>query len=261
MFNTFSVSTDADNIARLSLGRADRFHAIDAEMIAELTDFFDNIAGTSIRAIIVEADGPHFCAGADLNWMQAQQQKDRQGKIDEACLLADMLSVINHCPCPVIARVQGNAFGGGVGLISVCDIAICVSDAKFALTEVRLGLIAATISPFVVGKIGHTGARQTMLSGKPFDADTALRLGLVSKICQPDMLDNAIEAEISAILKAGPDAVAASKALIHTLARTSSDQHREISVNALADCWEREETKQGISAFFAKTPAPWVPKN
>ncbi len=229
-------------------------------MIGELTDFFNNITRSSIRAVILEADGPHFCAGADLNWMQAQQQKDRQGKIDEACLLANMLASINCCPCPVIARIQGNAFGGGVGLISVCDIAIAVNEVKFALTEVRLGLIAATISPFVAGKIGHTGLRQTMLSGKSFDADTALRLGLVSKLCPADFLDDLIEAEIAAILKAGPEAVAASKALIHTLARTPSGQHREISVNALADCWEREETKQGISAFFAKTPAPWVPK-
>ena len=261
MFHTFSVTADTHNIARLKLGRDDKFHALDAEMIAELTQYFTAIRPTGTRAVIIEADGPHFCAGGDLKWMQAQQQKDRQGKIQEACLLADMLRALNNCPCPVIARVQGNAFGGGVGLIAVCDIAIAVNDAKFALTEVRLGLIAATISPFVIAKIGHAGARQTMLSGKSFDADTALRLGLISQICAADRLDSAIEAEISAILKAGPEAVSASKALIHRLATTPTDQHTEISVNALADCWEREETKQGIDAFFNKSLAPWIPKS
>ncbi len=258
MYNTVSVTSDKRGIARIALGREDKFHALDAEMIAELTDYFSAIKPDYTRAVIIQADGPHFCAGGDLKWMQAQQAKDRQGKIEEACLLATMLSAINQCPCPVIARVQGNAFGGGVGLISVCDSAISVTEARFALTEVKLGLIAATISPFVIGKIGHAGARQTMLSGKSFDASTALRLGLLSKICPADKLDDEIDTEISAILKAGPEAVAASKALIHALAHSPSDQHREISVTALADCWEREETTKGIEAFFNKTPAPWI---
>lgn len=260
-FNTLELTTTPEKILTITLGRAEKFHALDAQMIAELEDVFCDIRPGTYRAVIISSDGPHFCAGGDLNWMKDQRQQDREGKKEQAGNLARMLNSINRCPCPVIARVQGNAFGGGVGLISVCDIAIVAEQARFALTEVKLGIIPATISPFVIARIGQNHARHYMLTAQMFSAHRALEIGLASYVCDEETLDSTLSEVTEAILKTGPEAVAATKSLIHTLSQTEADQHQHISIEALADTWERQEASDGVDAFFAKTPPPWVKKD
>lgn len=257
-YQTISIERNANNIITCHLGRADKYHALNEEMIHELTTAFSDFTPDNCRAVILSSDGPHFCAGGDLKWMKEQQTHSRTEKKQQAQYLAEMLDKINQCPCPVIARIQGNAFGGGVGLISVCDMAVSSNSAGFALTEVKLGIIPATISPFVIAKIGQNGARQLMLTAQMISAEKAMQLGLVSEICAENKLDERIEALTSAILKAGPEAVAATKTLIHALDKTPPQDRQALSINALADTWEREEAKQGIEAFFAKTPPPWM---
>ncbi len=257
-YHTINIEKDEHQIVRVHLGRSEKFHALNEQMIRELDDAFSTFTPDNCRAVIICSDGPHFCAGGDLKWMQDQQTQDRKGKKIQATFLSDMLARINNCPCPVIARVHGNAFGGAIGLIAVCDIAIASEAAGFALTEVKLGIIPATISPFVMAKIGQNHARHFMLTAQMITAEKALQIGLLSEICTEEQLDDAIAAITKSLLKAGPEAVAATKNLIHALAKTPQAEQGALSINALADTWEREEAQQGIKAFFAKTPPPWI---
>jgi len=169
-----------------------------------------------------------------------------------------MLKALNELPKPLVGRVQGQAFGGGMGLMSVCDVTIAVSGPRFGFTEARLGLIPATISPYVVARMGLARAREVFASARLFDANEAVRLGLATRAVAPEDLDAAVEAEIAPYLSAAPGAVAASKALLFRLARPVDDATIEMTAAALADQWETEEAAAGIAAFFDKRPAPWA---
>lgn len=255
---TIRVEEDARGITTVTLARPDKHNAMNAQMIAELNGAAHVLGGDdSVRAIVLAADGPTFCAGGDLNWMREQAEKDRAGKMAEARALADMLGAWNTLPKPVIARVQGAAYGGGIGLISVCDIAVAVRDAKFGLTETRLGLIPATIGPFVVRKLGEAFARQVFFNARPFGTDFALRSGLIAHVATHDGLDKAVEAEAAAFLECAPGAVAEAKALCRKLGGPDPLDFADMTANALADRWETDETQAGIAAFFAKETPPW----
>ncbi len=258
-YETIRLETDARGVARLTMIRADKHNAMNATMIRELAAAAKSIAGDQkIRAVILASEGKSFSAGADLTWMQEQWAKDRQGRIEEASVLARMLRSLDDLPQPLIARVQGPAYGGGIGLMAVADIVIASSEAKFALSETRLGLIPATIGPFVIRRIGEGFARQTFLNAKPFGAASALRFGLVSEVVAPDALDTAVEAEVAAALQCAPGAAAHAKALAKHLARNPADSLVAYSIEQLADRWESEEAKAGIEAFLARRPAPWA---
>ena len=255
---TIRVEEDASGITTVTLARPDKHNAMNAQMIAELNGAAHVLGSDdSVRAIVLAAEGPTFCAGGDLGWMRAQADKDRAGKMAEARALAGMLGAWNALPKPVIARVQGAAYGGGVGLIAVCDIAVAVREAKFGLTETRLGLIPATIGPFVVRKLGEAFARQVFFNARPFGTDFALRAGLIAHAATHDGLDEAVQAEAAAFLQCAPGAVADAKALARKLAGPDPDELAEMTANALADRWETEEALAGISAFFAKETPPW----
>lgn len=255
-FKTISVDIDTRGIAVLKLDREDKHNAMNALMLKEITEAAAILGDDdNVRAVILSAAGKTFCAGGDLAWMRKQIDKDRAGKMRDARILADMLTMLNNLPKPLIGRVQGNAYGGGIGLMAVCDLVIAKPEAKFGLTETKLGLIPATIGPFVVRRMGEGFARQVFFTSKSFGTDLGLRSGLVSSVS--DDLDMAIEAEITAILKTAPGAVARAKKLCQNLGGGVSQNTIDESIEALADCWESDETKIGIAAFFSKETPQW----
>ncbi len=250
-YNTIEVSTDTRGIATLTLARPEKHNAMNSEMMAEITAATKMLAADStVRAVILTAQGKSFCAGADLNWMRAQAAQDRAGKIAEARVLANMLAGLNTLPKPLIGRLEGNAYGGGIGMMAVCDIVVATKGLRFALTETKLGLIPATIGPFVLRRLSETYARQVFFTAKPFDTELALRAGLVSSVCAADEMDAAIEAEIKPILQSAPGAVAQAKALLQQMQGRDVENDIELTVNALADRWETYEAQQRIAAFF-----------
>lgn len=251
-FGTILIETDPAGIATLRLNRPDKHHAMNARMIAELTEAAATLgADAGIRVVVLASTGPTFCAGGDLEWMRAQQAADRAGKIAEAGRLAAMLAALNALPKPLIARVQGNVYGGGVGLVAVSDIAIGAEGIKIALTETRLGLIPATIGPFVVRRMGQGMARQVFFSGAAFGTDFALRAGLLHETCRADALDGRVRQHAEAALTAAPGAVAAAKALCLGLGEDEETDIRT-SIAALADRWESDEAQERIRAFLGQ---------
>ena len=257
MFETIKVEVDVRGVATVTLDRAEKHNALNAEMIGELTEAAGRL-GTDpeVRIVVLTGAGRSFCAGGDLGWMQAQMAAAPAERSAEARTLAEMLFALNTMPKPLIGRIQGQAFGGGVGLISVCDVAIGVAGAKFGLTEVRLGLIPATIGPYVVARTGEAMARRVFFSGNIFQADQAVPLGLLARAVAPEELDAAVEAEVAPYLAAAPGAVAAGKKLVRNLGVRIDDAVIDASVEALVKQWEGDEAPEGVAAFFEKRK-PW----
>src|SRR5438876_917208 len=175
---------DADGVLTVTLNRPEVHNAFNEELIAEAIDLFGGIGASAACAVVLRGTGPNFCAGADLNWMSRMVSYTREENVRDSSQLAKMYALINECPLPVIGRIQGAAIGGGVGLVAVCDIAIAAPEAKFGLAEVKLGIIPAVISPYVIAKIGQTHARALFLTGERFDAERALRIGLVHRLAE-----------------------------------------------------------------------------
>lgn len=260
IYQTISLDTDARGVARLTLTRVDKHNAMSAEMIAELTAAAARIAADdAIRVVILTAEGKSFCAGGDLGWMQAQMAADGETRYREARKLAEMLGALNTLPKPVIGAVQGNAFGGGLGLVSVCDVAIGADHIKMGLTETRLGLIPATIGPYVVARMGEARARRVFMSARLFDAAEAVDLGLLARIVPAGDLDAAVEREVVPYLSCAPGAVASAKQLIRDLASTVDEDAIDHTIRALVSRWETDEAAEGIGAFFDKRKANWMP--
>jgi len=256
---TLSLTVDGRGVATLTLNRPEKHNALSAELMVALTDAARQIGQREdIRVVILAGEGPSFCAGGDLRWMQDQIKADRETRRAGAMLLAGMLQALNTLPQPLIGRVHGNAFGGGVGLACVCDVAIGVTGAKFGLTETKLGLVPATIGPYVVARMGEAMARRVFMSSRVFGADEAVTLGVIAKAVEPDALDAAIEAEVVPYLSCAPKAVAAAKAMARGLGAPITQAEIIRSVDGLMEIWEGEEAKAGLAAFFGKTKAPWV---
>ncbi len=250
-YNTIELVIDTRGIATLTLARPEKHNAMNSEMMLEITETAKALgADANVRAVVLAAQGKSFCAGGDLNWMRAQAGQDRAGKIAEARVLANMLATLNTLPKPLIGRVEGHAYGGGIGMMAVCDIVIATEGLRFALTETKLGLIPATIGPFVLRRMSETYARQVFFTAKPFGTELALRSGLVSAVCTADAMDAAIEAEIKPILQTAPGAVAEAKLLLQKMQGQDVQKVIDLTVNALADRWETDEAQQRIAAFF-----------
>jgi methylglutaconyl-CoA hydratase len=258
-YSTVSLRIDPCGVAELRLDRPDKRNAFSAEMIAEITDAAAHLgADSAIRAVVLSGAGAVFCAGGDLDWMRAQIGADRAGRMDAARRLAAMLSALNTLPKPLIGRIQGGAFGGGVGLACVCDVAVAGSEARFGLTETRLGLIPATIGPYVVARLGEGAARRVMLSARIFGADEAVRLGLVAAAVPAAELDAAMAAEVAPFLSVSTEAVGRAKALVRSLGPPIDAAVIEDTARRLADAWETPEAAQGIDAFLARRAPPWA---
>lgn len=236
-------------VLRVTLDRPDVRNAFNDELIAALSDLFSNLAlGT--RAVVLAGNGPAFCAGGDLQWMKKAAGYSEQQNFEDALRLARLFESICRSHAVVISKVHGPAFGGGCGLVAASDIAIAGDRALFAFSEVRLGLVPATISPFVLRKIGHGHARALFTTGEAFGAEHALRIGLVHEIA--DDLDASVEKKLMAILSAGPQAIATSKAIAQ-----SEPMELEESARVLAKARAGAEGKEGVAAFLEKRMASY----
>lgn len=239
-------------VVRLTLDRPEVRNAFNDELVAALTDAFRSLPSAT-RVVVLGGNGPAFCGGGDLNWMRAAAGYTEEQNYQDALKLAHLFQSMVECPALVVGRIHGAAFGGGCGLVSAVDVAIASTDAKFAFSEVKLGLIPATISPFVVEKIGRGHARALFATGEVFDAERALRIGLVHEVTAPDALDAAVEAKVQAALANGPQAVANSKILAR-----QSPLPLEEAARRLAQTRAGDEAKEGIGAFLEKRKASFV---
>lgn len=259
MFETIEIEIDQRGVATLTLNQPDKHNALSAQMIDEITAAAGQL-GTDpkVRAVVITGAGRSFCAGGDLGWMQAQIAADGPTRRREAGKLAHMLGALNEMPKPLIGKVQGNALGGGIGMACVCDIAIGIEGAKFGLTETKLGLIPATIGPYVIARMGEAHARRVFMNSKIFSGSEAVELGILAKSVALEGLDAAVEAEVAPYLACAPEAVAAAKALARRFGPVIDEAAISDSIDALIACWDGEESAEGIGAFFEKRKARWV---
>ena len=248
-------------VAQITLNRPEKRNALDRATVADLISELRHCAGNSaVRAVQITGAGNTFCAGADLNEMQAQAHASEAANLADAEQLATMLALLDSMPKPTLARVNGDGYGGALGLLGACDIAVAVDGAKFAFTEVRLGIIPAVISPFVLGKIGESAARRYFLTAETLTAATLKELGLVHEVVAGQLLDATCTRITEALLKGAPQAQAEAKALIRDVADASVRNRGAASTEAavrLARLRVQAEAKEGFSAFFAKRNASW----
>lgn len=246
---------ERDGIVSVTLNRPEVHNAFNDELIGEMNDLFEGIGEPHHRAVVLRGTGPNFCAGADLNWMSRMVSYTRDENVRDSALLAKMYSLIDGCPVPVIGRIQGAAIGGGVGLVAVCDIVVAAKDCKFGLSEVKLGILPAVISPYVIGKIGRSHARALFLTGERFDVDRALRIGLVHRVA--DDLDAALDETIKQLTSSGPEAVRECKKLIAYVGSHELADAIPYTIDAIATRRTSAEGQAGMKAFLAKEKAPW----
>ena len=252
---TIEVTRDGRGVATVTLDRPDVHNALDGATMDALHAF---AAAPDARVAVLTGAGASFCAGGDLGWMRAQFDATSEARRREARRLADMLRALNEMPVPLVGRVNGAAFGGGVGLIAVCDVAVAAEPAMFGLTETRLGLIPATIGPYVVARMGEGRARRVFMSSRRFDAAEAVALGLVARAVAADALDAAVEAEVAPYLACAPGAVADAKRLARRLGPPVGEAEVEASVEALTARWEDAEAREGVAAFFERRRPAWA---
>jgi methylglutaconyl-CoA hydratase len=250
----------AHAVATVTLNRPEVRNAFNDEVIAELTALFMELGKRpEIRCIVLAGNGPAFCAGADLNWMKRMAGYDRAQNLADAAELARMLRVIYECPKPTIARVQGDVYAGGTGLVAACDIAVSVDTANYCLSETRLGLIPATISPYVIRAMGARAAHRWFLTAEKFDAAEAHRIGFVHEVAKAEALDARVAEIAQALVNAGPAAVKACKALVQDVAEKDiSASLIQRTVEGIADIRVSEEGREGIQSFLGKRKPTWL---
>jgi len=247
-------------VATVWLNRPDVRNAFNETSIAELTQAFRALdADSSVRAVVLAARGVAFCAGADLNWMKKMAGYSREENLEDAAGLAAMLRAINDCGKPVVARVQGDCYAGGMGLATACDIVVAAETANFCLSEVKLGLIPATISPYVIRAMGAQAARRYFITAERFSAAAAQRMGLVHECVPADGLDDAVGALLKALLAASPDAVSAAKRLVNDVAgQPLTDALVQDTVVRIADIRASEQGREGVRSFLEKRKPSWL---
>lgn len=250
-----------DGIATVILNRPEVRNAFDDEVIAELGAVFHELGQrTEVRAVVLAASGPAFCAGADLQWMRRMAGFSRDQNIEDASALARMLELIWRCPRPTIARVQGDAYAGGMGLVAACDIAVAADNARFCLSEVKIGLIPSTISPYVIRAMGARAAHRYFLTGERFDAAEALRIGFVHEVVPAAALDTAVGRIAASLLQGGPQALRSCKKLLQDVAgHEISASLVQRTVEGIADIRASDEGREGVQAFLDKRKPSWLP--
>ncbi len=254
------IHRDERDVLTLVLNRPNVHNAFNPELIARLIEVFDDCHAHPPRAVVLTGSGHAFSAGADLVWMQQMIAASAAENKADAKRLAHLFRLLDEMPCPTIARVNGHAFGGGVGLIACCDLAIANEKAELGLTEVRLGLTPATIAPFVLAKMGLKHARRLMLTGERFDAPMAVRFGLITDTTPPDQLDGHIEDLLTLILAGSPSAQAHTKALIRLVSQSKDAEHTdEQTADLIAQLRISEQGQEGLRAFLEKRRPSWHP--
>jgi methylglutaconyl-CoA hydratase len=259
-FPSLLLSTDARGVATLRLNRPDVHNAFDEALIGQLGEALHRLEqDPAVRVVVLAAEGPTFCAGADLQWMRRMAGYGEAQNLEDALTLARVLRQLDALPRPTVARVQGSAFGGGVGLIACCDVAVAARSARFALPEVRLGLIPATVAPYVVAALGPRQARRYFITGERFDAETARRLGLVHEVADTSDLDQVVEQWVAQLLKGAPGAQGAAKRLVAEVAGRQMDEAlMGETARRLAATRLSPEGREGMAAFFEKRPPHWA---
>jgi methylglutaconyl-CoA hydratase len=254
-------SGPAGAVARVTLARPDVHNAFNATLIAELRSTFAGLARegpTELRAVVLAGDGPSFCAGADIDWMRAAMALDVEGNEQDAMAMAEMFETIDTCPVPVLARVQGAALGGGMGLCAVADVVVAEAGTRFGFTETRLGILPAVISPFVIAKVGESHARALFPGGRRFDAFRAQRIGLVHEVVEGEEgLDKAVDAAVGDVLAAGPTAARAAKAIVREVRGLGHGASKWHTARVIARQRVSEEAQEGFRAFSEKRPPAW----
>jgi len=255
------VNTEIDSrgVARVTINNPEKRNAFDDQIIAQLTEAFTAIASNpDVRVMVLGSEGKNFSAGADLGWMQRMANYSYEENLRDANALALMLQTLNRMPQPTIARVQGAAFGGGIGLISCCDIAIATTSANFSLSEVKLGLVPATISPYVIAAIGERAARRYFITAETFDGHTAKQIGLINEVVDTEHLDTQVKQITDALMANGPAAIAAAKQLIFDISGKAMDQdiidHTCKTISAIR---VSDEAQEGLNAFLEKRKPHW----
>lgn len=259
-----SIKLDVrDGVARIIMARPEKHNAFDDVLIGELTSVFKRVADDDdVRVVVLSGEGKSFSAGADLGWMQQMAGYSEADNLEDARQLAVMMRILNEMPKPTVAQVQGAAIGGGVGLVAACDMAVASQDASFCLSEVRLGLIPAVISPYVVEAIGARAARRYFQTAERFRADEAFALGLLHDVVAHDGLDTRVDGFVELLLKNGPGAMAASKKLIRRVSAGPIDAAMiDDTAQRIASIRVGAEGREGVSAFLEKRGTSWRTRN
>jgi methylglutaconyl-CoA hydratase len=251
--------TFQDKIATVTMRRAEVHNALNTQLVEDLRSAFTNLLSDErLHGVVFTADGPSFSAGADLNMMKSAATFTEEQNLNDALRMADVFDLINTFPCPVIARVNGTAMGGGVGLVSACDIVIAAENARFAFSEVKLGIAPAVISPYVVHKIGETNARVLFVTGERFTAAHAKEIGLVHIVVPLDELDASVDKTVRELLTSAPQAIRACKALALNVGHMDHDTARQYTAKLIATLRVSEEGQEGLRSFLEKRKARWV---
>ena len=247
-------------VATLVLSRPEVRNAFNDDVIAEFTQAFDALgAREDVRCVVLAAVGQAFCAGADLNWMRRMADYTHAENLADAAQLAEMLRVIYECPKPTVARIQGDVYAGGMGLVAACDVAVSVDTAQYCLSEVKLGLIPATISPYVIRAMGARAAHRYFLTAERFDASEAHRIGFIHEVVTADALDAKVAEITQALVNASPQAVKACKQLVQDVAgQELSAELIARTVTGIADIRSSEEGKEGVQSFLQKRKPSWL---
>jgi methylglutaconyl-CoA hydratase len=258
-YQTLEISVAA-KVATVTLNRPDVRNAFNEAAIAELALAFDELGrNDTVRAIVLAANGPAFCAGGDLNWMKKMAGYSEAENLADATRLADMLRTIYLCPKPVVAKVQGDCYAGGMGLVAACDVVVAVEEANFCLSEVKLGLIPATISPYVIKAMGENAARRYFLTAERFSAREAHRIGFVHELVAADALDAGVAAIVKALVSNSPNAVQQAKVLVREVAgRPVSDALLADSAERIAHIRASQEGREGVASFLEKRKPSWL---
>ncbi len=245
--------------ATVTLARSEVHNAFNEQSILELTNAFTTLGEEkSIRAIILQGEGKHFCAGADLGYMLRSAELTFEQNIAAAKTMATMFRAIDRCPKPVIGRVHGAVLGGGIGLCAVCDTVVAIEDSKYSLSEIRLGILPAVIGPYTIAKIGYSNFRSLGISAERFNAVVALRIGLIHEVVSPEKIDDAIEKRVEALGSCAPEAIAVFKGYANRLGAVDNDAIIEHAAKLIATARTGTEGREGIAAFLEKRTAAWV---
>lgn len=248
-----------DRVATVTMRRAEARNAFNTQLVQDLKAAFTDLREeTGLHAVILTGDGPTFSAGADLNMMKASATLTEEQNVSDALSMAGLFDAINTFPCPVIGRINGTAMGGGLGLVSVCDIVIAVESAQFAFSEVRLGIAPAVISPYVLRKIGESQARMLFVTGESFSAAYAWQIGLVHLVVAPEELDAAVEKKVGELLRGAPQAIRACKSLALNVSGMDGDTASSYTAETIARLRTSSEGQEGLSAFLEKRKPNWI---
>jgi methylglutaconyl-CoA hydratase len=257
-YDTVALSID-NRIARVTLNRPEIHNAFNEVMIAELLEVFQKLKNDEkLRVVILSGEGKSFCAGADIHWMKKMKNYTYQENFEDALALANLMYEMFSFPKPLVGRINGAAIGGGTGLVSVCDIVVAAEDAKFSFSEVKIGLVPACISPYILNRVGFTKANILFLTGERFDAHRALDVGLVDEVVPLSILDRRVDRLAEELISSGPQALATAKKLLRDIPQMAMEEKRRHSAEVLAKLRISDEGQEGLAAFLEKRKPRWA---